>query len=147
MELGIGGSSQMGMFTTVHFRVKDVKGTEANTIFIGHEITPSFIKTFARRGKTLIHQVIDEKTKDGETLRVKIIAVTGARVSQNTKRNLRKAIEEESRKAVTEGNFNEVIQDILYGRMAGKLYNRLKQITKMKRVEIRKTELKEVFKN
>jgi hypothetical protein len=36
--------------------------------------------------------------------------------------------------------------DVLYGRLSGKLFNRLKQITKMKRVEVRKTERHEVFK-
>lgn len=146
LELGIGGASQLAMFTTVRFRIKDVKGQDANTILIGHEVSPSFIKTFARRGKSLIHQTIDEKTKDGEKLRVKIIAVTGARVSQNTKSNLRKAIDEETRKMIGEHGFDEGMQEILYGRMSTKLFNRLKQITKMKRVEIRKSERAEVFK-
>jgi small subunit ribosomal protein S3Ae len=146
MELGLGGASQMAMFTTTLFRIKDVKGTEANTILLGHEVSPSFIKTFARRGKSLIHQVVDEKTKDGEGLRVKVIAVTGARVSENTRRNLRKALVEEAQKAITEGNFDDLMGDVLYGRLSGKLFNRLKQITKMKRVEVRKTERHEVFK-
>jgi len=145
-ELGIAASSQMGMFTTLRFRINEVKGTDAYTILLGHEIAPSFIKTFARRGKSLIHQVIDDKTKDNESLRLKIIAVTGARVSQNTKRNLRSAINEETRKVITEANFDDVMQDVLYGRAASKLFNRLKQITKMRRVEIRKSERGEVFK-
>ncbi len=146
IELGIGGGSQMAMFTTLKFRVKEVKGADAPTILIGHEVSPSFIKTFARRGKSLIHQVIDEKTKDGENLRVKIIAVTGARVSQNTKSNLRKAIDEETRKAIGEFTFDEAMNEILYGKMASRIFNRLKTITKMKRVEIRKSERGEFFK-
>jgi small subunit ribosomal protein S3Ae len=146
MELGIGGSSQMAMFTTMLFRIKDVKGVDASTILIGHEISPSFIKTFARRGKSLIHEVVEDKTKDGETLRLKLISVTGARVSWNTKKNIRKIMVDETRKAITEGNFDEVIQDVLYGRFSAKLYNQLKTITKMRRVEVRKSERGEVFK-
>lgn len=145
-ELGIGGSSQMGMFTTIHFRISDVKGSDAQTILVGHEIAPSFLKTFARRGKSLIHEVIDEKTKDGESLRLKIIAVTGARVSENTRRNLRKLLVEEAKKSVAEGNFDDVMQDVIYGRLSAKLFNRLKQITKMRRVEVRKSQRGEVFK-
>jgi len=147
LELGAGGgSSQLAMFTTVLFRIKEVKGAEVTTSLIGHEISPSFIKTFARRGKSLIHQVVDEKTKDGETLRVKLIAVTGARVSENTRRNLRKALVDESKKLISEGNFDELMPDILYGRFSSKLFTRLKTITKMRRIEIRKSERKEVFK-
>lgn len=144
-ELGVSGASQVAMFTSLNFRIKDVKGTTAYTDLIGHQIASSYIKTFARRGKTLIHQVIDEKTKDGSGLRVKLIAVTGARVSENTRRNLRSALVEESKKAITEGKLEDVMQDIIYGRFSAKLYNRLKKITRMRRVEIRKSEIKEKF--
>ncbi|VVC04802.1 30S ribosomal protein S3Ae [Candidatus Bilamarchaeum dharawalense] len=147
MELGMtGGGSQMAMFTALRFRIKDVTGNDANTTLLGHEILPSFIRTFARRGKSLIHQVVDEKTKDNEQLRLKIIAVTGARVSENTKRNLRTLIVDECKGAVAEKNFDEIIQDVIYGRLSSKIFNRLKQITKMKRVEVRKSERGEIFK-
>ena len=146
LELGIGGASQIAMFTTLNFRINEVKGNDAHTKLIGHEITASFIKTFARRGKSLIHQVVEDKTKDNEKLCLKLIAVTGARVSQNTKRNLRKILVDDSRKAITDGNLEDVMQDVLYGRLASKLFNRLKQITKMRRVEVRKSQLTEIFK-
>jgi small subunit ribosomal protein S3Ae len=146
LELGVGGSSQIAMFTTLRFRIADVSESGVGTKLVGHSVSPSFIRTFARRGKSLIHQVVDEKTKDGEELRLKIIAVTGSNVSQNTKRNLREAIQEEARKAVTEKEFDEVIQDVIYGRLSSKLFGKLKQITKMRRVEVRKSERGEVFK-
>ncbi|MFH0884313.1 MAG: hypothetical protein V1861_01225 [Candidatus Micrarchaeota archaeon] len=146
MELGMGGASQMAMFTTLRFRIKDVNGNDANTMLLGHDIAPSFIRTFARRGKSLIHQVVDEKTKDNESLRLKIIAVTGARVSENTRRNLRNMLVDETHKSIAEKNFDEVIQDVIYGRFSSKIFSRLKTITKMRRVEVRKSERGEIFK-
>lgn len=146
LELGMGSASQMAMFTTLKFRIKEVNGNDAYTSLLGHEISTSFIRTFARRGKSLIHQVVDEKTKDNEDLRLKVIAVTGARVSQNTKRNLRSALVEECRKAVAEKNFDEVMADVIYGRLSSKIFSRLKTITRMRRVEVRKSERGEVFK-
>lgn len=145
-ELGAKGSSQVSMFTTLRFRITDVTGSEASTKLLGHEIAPSFIKTFARRGKSLIHQVVDEKTKDGEELRLKVIAVTGSGVSENTRRNIREALVDETRKAIAEKPFDEVIQDVVHGRVSSKIFSRLKQITKMRRVEIRSSERGEVFK-
>ena len=38
------------------------------------------------------------------------------------------------------------MQDVLYGRFSSKLFNRLKTITKMRRIEVRKSERGEVFK-
>jgi small subunit ribosomal protein S3Ae len=146
LDLGIAGASQMAMFTTLRFRIKDINGNDAQTAIIGHEIAASFIKTFARRGKSLIHQVVDEKTKDNEDLRLKIVAVTGAQVSRNTRRNLRNALVEETKKAIAEKTFDEAIQDVIYGRVSSRLFGRLKQITKMRRVEVRKSERGEVFK-
>lgn len=148
LELGLaGGASQMAMFTTLRFRIKDINGSDANTMVLGHEIAPSFIKTFARRGKSLIHQVVDEKTKDNEDFRLKIVAVTGARVSANTRRNLRNALVEECKKAIMEKTFDEAFQDVIYGRVSSRIFGRLKQITKMRRVEVRKSERGEIFKN
>jgi small subunit ribosomal protein S3Ae len=147
MDLGVaGGASQMAMFTTLRFRINGINGTDAQTTTLGHEIAASFIKTFARRGKSLIHQVVDEKTKDNENLRLKVVAVTGAHVSRNTRRNLRNALVEECKKAIAEKNFDEAIQDVIYGRVSSRLFGRLKQITKMRRVEIRKSERGEIFK-
>jgi len=146
MELGANRSSQMAMFTNLSFRLSDVNGATANTKLIGHDISSSYIKTFARRGKSLIHQIVDGKTKDNEEIRLKIIAVTGARVSENTKRNIREALVEEALKGVAEGSFDEVMQDLLFGKFSSKIYNRLKQITRMRRVEVWKSERKENFK-
>ena len=133
------------MFTTLRFRVNGVNGSEATTMLLGHEVSPSFIKTFARRGKSLIHQVVDEKTKDGVGLRLKVIAVTGSGVSENTRRNMRSILVEETRKGIKEKNFDEVITDVIHGRFSSKLFSKLKQITKMRRVEVRKSERAESF--
>ena len=145
MDLGMGSSSQLAMFTNLKFRIKDVKGTAAETVLIGHEVSPSYMKTFARRGKSLIHEVIDVKPKDGGDVRIKIIAVTDAKVSENTRRNIRNAIVEETKKHGKELNADELMQELVYGKFSSKIFNRLKQITKMRRVEVRKSEVKEVF--
>lgn len=146
VELGLSGASQTGMFTTLKLRITDVNGSDANTKLIGHEIAPSFIRTFARRGKSLIHQVVDEKTKDGIDIRLKLIAVTGSEVSQNTRKNLRELLVNDAKNSVREKQYNDLIQDIFYGKLSSRFFNQLKTITKMRRVEVRKSEIKENFK-
>ncbi len=146
MELGTAGPSQIAMFTNLRFRITDVNGDTADTRFIGHEVASSYIKTFARRGKSLIHQIVDEKTRDGEDLRLKVIAVTGSRVSQNTKRNIRAALQEVSHSQIAENDFKDNMEQIISGKFSSMIFNRLKQITKMKRVEVWKSERGENFK-
>lgn len=141
----VSSGSQSAMFSTLCFRIIEVKGTQAFTRLIGHEIAPSFLRTFARRGKDLIHMVVDCKTKDGQDVRLKVIAVTEGKISENTGSSLRAAVIDEVKKATEPLNYDELMQEVIYGKLVSRLYNRLKQISSMKRVEIRKTELKERF--
>ena len=145
MEL-MSTSSQTSMFTFLRFRITGVTGNTAQTILIGHEVSPSYIKTFARRGKTILHMVVDIRTKDDVGIRIKVVGVASGKISETTKRNLRNTIVDEIKKAGPTFKYDELMQEILYGKLASKIFNRLKQITSMKRFEIRKTEKFEEFK-
>lgn len=141
----ISSSSQAAMFSTLSFRITEVRGTQAFTRLIGHEVASSYIRTFARRGKDLVHMVVDIKTKDGEDVRLKVVGVTAGKISENTGRSLRLAIVEEIKKDGPTLTFDELMQDVLYGKLVSRLFNRLKQIATMRRVEIRKSERTERF--
>ncbi len=144
MEL-MSTSSQTSMFTFLKFRITNAAGNNAQTTLIGHEVSPSYIKTFARRGKTIIHMVVDVKTKDNLDIRIKVVGVASGKISETTKRNLRNTIVEEIKKSGSTFTYDELMQEILYGKLVSRVFNRLKQITSMKRFEIRKTEKQEVF--
>ena len=58
---------------------------------------------------------------------------------------LRNALMKELKKRAQSKPFGEFIQETLFGKAAGELFRTLRQIAPLKRVEIRKTELKEVF--
>lgn len=146
MDLGLSASGQTGMFTTLDFRIIGVNGTVASTRLIGHTIASSYTRTFARRGKSLIHSVVDAKTKDNEQVRIKVVAVTNGRVSATVKKNLRYAIQEEVKNIAALFTYDEFMLEILHGRISSKLFNRLKKITMMRRAEVRKSERKEEFK-
>lgn len=140
-----GQPSQAAIFTTLRFRIGEVKGRSAHTRLIGHEISPAYIRTLSRRNRSIINAVHDIKTKDDQTVRVKILAITGSEVSQNTKKNLFHAVMEELKKVGAEHSTDQLMQEIIFGKFASRLFNRLKQITMMRRVEVRKSELKEQF--
>ena len=137
--------SQIAAFTNVNFRINEVGSTIAKAKLIGHQILPSFLKTFARRGKALGHYVVDVKTKDGENIRLKAVAVATGRISATTRKNLGKAIVEEIKKTSEPLTYDELMREILWERFTPKIFGKIKKITSMRRFEIRKSELKEVF--
>ncbi|MEM2948289.1 MAG: hypothetical protein QXG02_02060, partial [Candidatus Anstonellales archaeon] len=110
-----GKMSQQNIYTTLKFRITEVKGNNAYTKIIGHELAPSYLRTLARKNRSIIHHVIPVETKDGKKVKVKIVAVTFSKVSANTKKNLRNALV----KAVLENgksmSYDELMKEIVYG--------------------------------
>ena len=140
-----GRMSQMNVYTTMSFRIKEVKGKTAYTELIGHRLSPGYIRTLVRRRRTVLHTVQDINTSDDRMVRVKLISVTRDRISETMRKNLRVAIEDGLKEETSKYSYYELMQEIIHGRLSSKIFNKLKQITPMSRVEFRKTELKEIF--
>jgi small subunit ribosomal protein S3Ae len=79
-----------GDFSKMHvklkFRVDDVRGFEAHTVFVGQDLTSDYIRRLTRRKKTKTDHVIDVVTKDGYKVRIKPMSITDKRIqaSQET---------------------------------------------------------------
>ncbi|MBN2478286.1 hypothetical protein JXB01_03285 [Candidatus Micrarchaeota archaeon] len=143
-DLGTSTSPEAA-YTKVLFRISDVKGNHAYTNYIGHHIVPGYLKMLARRNRSVIDVVMDVKSKDGKEIRLKLVAVTGSKVSENTKRNIREAVRETVKAYTDETSLENIIIEGLQGKISGKVFNRLKEITYMKKVELKKSRLKEEF--
>ncbi|MFA5049621.1 MAG: hypothetical protein WC501_01300 [Candidatus Micrarchaeia archaeon] len=146
-ELGIGAEEGRRSFSTikVKLRVIEVKGKQAHTKYIGHQTLQSYLKTLARRGRSVMDVVLDVETKDGEKFRFKTIIISANTLSQNTKKNLRHAAKEAILEAVPQLTAEEVIMETLNGKLSGKVYSKIKQITRIMKVEIKKLERAETF--
>ncbi|MCX8194895.1 MAG: 30S ribosomal protein S3ae [Candidatus Micrarchaeota archaeon] len=140
-----GSFSQSAAYTTLFFRVKEVKGKTAHTIFTGHELVPGYVRTLARRRRSIIHQVDDVITKDNVKIRIKTICITGLKVSEAVRTDVRKGISEAVQSLAKQTDFNTLVQEMVFGKLAAKIYSAIKKIGPIKRVEIRKSELHESF--
>ncbi len=136
-------TSPNSFFTYLKFRITHIKGKNAYTKLIGHELAQSYIKTLVRRRRTAIHVVEDVKTKDGKNLRIKLVIITGVKVGTPIKAGVRKFVIDEVKKISSEQTYDKLMQEIIFGKLSIMLFTRLKKVAPMKRVEVRKTELKE----
>jgi small subunit ribosomal protein S3Ae len=141
----LGSFSQSTAYTALFFRVSEVKGKSAHTKFIGHELVPGYVRTLVRRRRSVMNQVDDVVTKDGVELRVKSICVSGLKVSEGVRADVRKAISENIKAIAKAADYSAFVQDMVFGKLSAKLYAGVKKIGPIKRVEIRKSELKETF--
>jgi len=134
--------TDLAFYTTVKLRVIDVGEGVVKTEFIGHEIAFSYLRSLARKHRSVIHQVTDVNTKDGHKLRVKLVIITLRKVSAIVKRNLRKAALENAEKMAKEKTRDELIKYILLNQFAKDLGKELNKINPVSHVLVKKTEQK-----
>lgn len=130
---------------TLKLRITEIRGKNAYTKFIGHEVAREGIKQMIRRGRDALEIVLDATSKDGLDFRVKTVVITQMNSSKKKKVELRKIITEQLKKMMTSKDMGAFITDCFSGKNASELYGIAKKIIPIKKVEIRKTELKEIF--
>ena len=132
-------------YSTAKLRIIDVKGNNAYTKFIGHELSPSFMKTFIRRRKTLIDHVVDVKTSDNADIRLKLIIFTSGKIARGAEADIRNRVKAELISKASGMTADQLLQEVLFKKLSAKLVPLIKKIAPIKRIEFRKTEIKEVF--
>ncbi len=140
-----GSFSQGTAYTMLYFRVNEVVGKTAKTVFIGHELVPGYIRTLARRRRSIISQVDDVVTKDGVEMRIKMLCISGLRVSEAVRTDARKALSAAIKSIAKSTDFPVLVQELAFGKLSAKLYGSVKKLGPIKRVEVKKSEVKENF--
>lgn len=137
-----------GDFSKMHvkltFKVKEVRGFDAHTVFIGQTLTSDYVRRLTRRKRTKTDHVIDVRTKDGYLLRIKPMSVTDKRIQSSQETAVRNAMTKEVTNMGVEMTMADMVKVIITGEMSKRLSNAAKVIVPIKRVEVRKTEVLEM---
>ncbi len=137
-----------GDFSKMHikicFRVEEVKGLEAHTIFVGHDLTSDYVRRLTRRKRTKTDHVVDVRTKDGYLIRLKPMSITEQRIQAAQETAIRNIMDTQLVSSANDMTLSELVKAIISGDMARDLANACKVIIPIKRVEIRRTEVLEV---
>ncbi|MCL5011320.1 MAG: hypothetical protein M1594_00255 [Candidatus Marsarchaeota archaeon] len=132
-------------FINVKLRVEEIKGSKAFTKFIGHSISSDYLSTLVRRGRDALRVVVDAKSKDGVEFTVKVIIVTSVKGSGRQKTGIRNKAISLLKERIPKEDFNTFISNVFNGSVSNDLSSSLKKILPIKRVDVYKTSLKEVF--
>ncbi|HPW74180.1 MAG: 30S ribosomal protein S3ae [Methanothrix sp.] len=128
--------------TKLKFRVDRVAGDSAYTKFLGHEMTTDYVRSLVKRRTSRIDTTVDVTTTDGYTVRIKPSCFTVKRARANQV----KCIRDLSKNVVVERSknldLNQLIQDVVGGKISLDIYKEAKMIYPLRRVEVRKTEIR-----
>lgn len=128
-------------YCLLKFCIFDVKDKTALTKFSGHVLPMSYIKTLTRRRKTIVEDVLFVRTKD-TTIRIKPIIFCDAKISRAAQTALRNALRTELTQRVAALTLEQFVEELFLKDFVEKLIPTLNKIAPVKRIEMRKTEIK-----
>lgn len=127
----------------IRFKVKEVEDHEAKTEFVGHDMSREYIRSQVRRRATKVDSIVDVTTADGRKLRITSIAVTLNRVKTPQRRAINKEVEEYIKKRASKYEFDQLAQQMVLEKLASEIYQQIKDICPIRRVEVRKSKVLE----
>jgi len=134
-----------GDFSKMHiklkFRINNIDGHSAKTVFIGHDLTSDYVRRLTRRKKTKTDHVVDVATKDGFTIRIKPMSIAEKRIQTAQEEAMRQIMGETLVKMGTELSLSEVVKSIVSGELAKELAKACRCVIPVKRIEIRRSEV------
>ncbi len=134
-----------GDFSKMHiklkFKVTNVVGLDAHTLFEGHDLTSDYVRRLTRRKRTKTDAVVDVTTKDAWEIRVKPMAVSEQRIQASQETAIRKIMQDEARAAASEATIGEFVRMLIMGELSKRISDASKIIVPIKRIEIRRSEV------
>jgi small subunit ribosomal protein S3Ae len=136
-----------GDFSKMHikmrFTVNDIRGLEAHTSFIGHELTSDYVRRLTRRKRTKTDHVVDVRTKDGFKVRIKPMSITEQRIQAAQETAIRNIMTATLNDMAANMTISELVKAIITGDLSKELGNAAKIIIPIKRIEVRKSQVLE----
>lgn len=128
-------------FVKLWFRVNDIKGKTASTVFDGYELTKEYIRRNVRRRKSMVKCIADVTTKDNRKLQVTAIAFTLRKADTAKKDVVRKIMDGQLKALGSADPFGTYVQKLIFGNVAAEIFKQSKPVLPLRRVDITKAEV------
>ena len=128
-------------YIKMYFQVTSVDARKAKTVFKGHEYLRDYLRSLVRRRSTKVDGIFRVMTTDGFKVKIILTALTTTRIKASQEfviRSIMKEIVEEKIKTLT---FDQLAHELVLGKLASDVYAQTKNITALRHVGVRKSEL------
>ena len=128
-------------YLKMYFQIIGVDGKRALTIFKGHEYSRDYLRSLVRRRTTRVDRIVTVTTKDGYKLRISACAFTLTRIKTSQEKEIRTIMQKIMEDKTAALTFDQVVQEIVLGKVASDVYNEAKKIAPLRHVGLRKSKL------
>jgi small subunit ribosomal protein S3Ae len=130
------------MHRKLKFKITGSDGHEAKTAFIGHDLTSDYVRRLTRRKKTKTDHVVDVVTFDHFVLRIKTMSIAENRIQSSQEDGMRNIIGITLNQMAEKMTLSDMVKAVISGEMAKDLAKACRVVIPIKRIEIRKTEVR-----
>jgi len=128
-------------YIKMYFQVTGAEDHKATTIFKGHEYLRDYLRSLVRRRSTKVDGIYRVTTTDGYKVKIIVTALTQVRIKSSQEHEIRAVmtgIVEEKAKTLT---FDQLAHEMVLGKLASDVYSQAKNVTALRHVGVRKSEL------
>jgi small subunit ribosomal protein S3Ae len=128
-------------YIKMYFQVTSVEDHKALTVFRGHEYLRDYLRSLVRRRSTKVDGIYRVTTTDNYKVKVIVSALTQVRIKSSQEHEIRAimtTIVTEKAKTLT---FDQLAHEMVLGKLASDVYNQAKNVTALRHVGVRKSEL------
>ena len=128
-------------YLKMYFRVADVEGKTARTIFKGHEYSRDYLRSLVRRRTTRVDGIFSVTTMDNYGIRLAVSVFTLSRIKTSQEQEIRVIMRKNVQEKASSLTFDQFVQELVLGKIASDIYNEAKKIAPLRHVGIRKSKL------
>ena len=128
-------------YLKLYFRVEEVEGKTARTVFKGHEYSRDFLRSLVRRRTTRVDGIFNVNTKDNYGLTLSVSVFTLSRIKTSQEHDIRTIMNRIVREKAANLTFDQFVQELVLGKIASDIYNETKKISPLRHVGVRKSKL------
>ncbi len=131
------------MHVKLRFKVNEIRGQDAHTVFVGHDLTSDYVRRQTRRKHSKMDVAKGLVTKDGWSMVIKPLAISDLRIKSSQQTAIRTTLENSIVDLGRTHTLGDLTKMIVNGEMSKELTNRVKAIYPVKRIEIRRSDILE----
>jgi small subunit ribosomal protein S3Ae len=128
-------------YLKLYFRVEDVEGKTAHTVFKGHEYSRDYLRSLVRRRTTRVDGILNVTTKDDYGLTLAASVFTLSRIKTSQEQEIRTIMHKIVKEKASSLTFDQFVQELVLGKIASDIYNEAKKISPLRHVGVRKSKL------
>ncbi len=128
-------------YMKMYFQVDEIEGHTARTVFKGHEYLRDYLRSLVRRRSTKVDGFFRVLTKDGYKIKIVVTALTQRRIQTTKEVAIRKIMTTIVEDKALNLTFDQIAHEMVLGKLASDVYNEAKNVTALRHVGVRKSEL------